>query len=146
MKRIKAPELEESLLILPFHKVSLLLNVLLELFQSSVHETELLVRILVFVLKVHHGQVSTSKDLLETVRQLRTISQKRIAEKLDQTGFNLAGLSFLRRRLEEEGKIASEAPLFHDASQKFKQKMKKAKKSRTEGEEAVQTAAILTIA
>ena len=63
-----------------------------------------------------------------------------------QTGFNLAGLSFLRRRLEEEGKIAAEAPLFHDASNKFKQKLKKAKKSRTEGEEAVKTAAIMTIA
>lgn len=146
MKRIKAPELEESLLILPFHKVTLLLNILLELFDTSVHETELLIRMLVFVMKVHHGQISTSLPLLQTVRKLRVVSQARIAEKLDQSGFNLAGLLFLRRRLEEEGKIASDAPLFHDATEKFKQKNKKHKKSKTEGEEAVKTAAILTIA
>ena len=66
--------------------MSLLLRILLELFNSSVHETELLVRVLVFVLKVHHGQVSTSKDLLDTVRQLRVVSQARIADKLDQVG------------------------------------------------------------
>jgi hypothetical protein len=57
----------------------------------------------------------------------------------------MAGLSFVQRRLEDEGRAGGVAPMFADATQRFKQKAKKAKKSKAEGEEAIKTAAVLTI-
>jgi hypothetical protein len=44
--------LEEALLLLPFHRVSLLLNILLELLKASPHDTELCIKTLMFLLKV----------------------------------------------------------------------------------------------
>lgn len=119
LRQVKSSEVEEALLVLPFHYVCSLLTLLDQLLQKG-WETELVMRILLFIVRVHHGPLSNTPSLLSILNRLQSVARKRVDEVRDRIGFNLAGLQYLQRELEEREAVQ----LFADASDRVKQKRK----------------------
>uniref|UniRef100_A0A663LRP4 WD repeat-containing protein 3 n=1 Tax=Athene cunicularia TaxID=194338 RepID=A0A663LRP4_ATHCN len=118
-------ELEESLLVLPFSYVPDLLR----LFNEYIHqgsEVELLCRALLFLLKIHFGQITSNHMLVTVIENLKktTISRVSEARVSDVLGFNMAGLQFLKREIEAKDEVT----FFADATDRFEEKKKKRKK------------------
>ncbi|XP_062586296.1 WD repeat-containing protein 3-like [Saccostrea cucullata] len=120
LRKIKSSELEESLLVLPFSYVVDLLKVL-ELFIDSGWEVELSCRCLFFLLRVHHGQITSNLVLLPVIDRLRQKTRDRVSELRDTIGFNKAGCEFIQRQIE----LSQDTIFFSDATGKFKEKKKK---------------------
>ena len=119
LRQVKSSEVEESLLVLPFHYVGSLLTLLDQLLEKG-WETELLMRILLFLVRLHHGPISNAPSLLPILNRLQGVARRRVDQVRDRIGFNLAGLQYLQRELEEREAVQ----LFADASDRVKQKRK----------------------
>ena len=63
LRQVKSSEVEEALLVLPFHYVGSLLSLLDQLLEKG-WETELVMRILLFLVRLHHGPLSNTPTLL----------------------------------------------------------------------------------
>ena len=113
-------ELEESLLVLPFSYVIDLLKVL-EVFIDSSWEVELSCRCLFFLLRVHHGQITSNLVLLPVIDRLRQKTQDRVSELRDRIGFNRAGSEFIQKQIES----SQETVFFSDATGRYKDRKKK---------------------
>lgn len=96
VRQVKPAELEDALLTLPLAQVISLLSYL-ALWAEKVWNTPLLTRILAFVLKVYHPQITTSRVLRPTLESIRHHLRKNLQRQKDTLGFNLAGLQFLQR-------------------------------------------------
>ncbi|XP_046860698.1 WD repeat-containing protein 3-like [Xenia sp. Carnegie-2017] len=92
-------ELEESLLVLPFDYVIDVLKLLLEWIKNG-WETELSCRCLFFLLRIHHNKIISIPELLPVIDSIRSHCRSRVREMKDTVGFNLAGLQFIQRQLE----------------------------------------------
>ncbi|CAG2197288.1 DIP2 [Mytilus edulis] len=123
LKKVRSSELEESLLVLPFSYVIDMLKVL-EVFIDSGWEIELSCRCLFFLLRVHHGQITSNQVLLPVIDRLRTKTVDQVNKLRDQIGFNIAGLQFMKGHIEE----SQEVQFFMDASGQYNKKKKKEKK------------------
>ena len=119
LRQVKSSEVEESLLVLPFHYVGSLLTLLDQLLEKG-WETELVMRILLFLVRLHHGPISNAPSLLPILNRLQGVARRRVDQVRDRIGFNLAGLQYLQRELEEREAVQ----LFADASDRVKQKRK----------------------
>ncbi|XP_072035883.1 WD repeat-containing protein 3-like [Amphiura filiformis] len=124
LKKVKSSELEESLLVLPFNYILDLLP-LLENYISSGLEVELCCRCLFFLLRIHHGQITSNQLLLPVIEKLRHSTIQKVTELRDTIGFNMAGLQHLQRELE----AGQEVQFFADATGRLKEKKKKRKKT-----------------
>ncbi|XP_061419102.1 LOW QUALITY PROTEIN: WD repeat-containing protein 3 [Lethenteron reissneri] len=122
IKKVKSSELEEALLVLPFSYVPELLALFL-LFLRQGRAVELICRALFFLLRIHHGQITSNGMLLEVISELRESSLLRVREMRDLVGFNMAALQLLHREIEAKQEVA----LFVDATQKMKDKKRKRK-------------------
>ncbi|CAF1066226.1 unnamed protein product [Adineta ricciae] len=134
LRKISASDLEAALLLLPFDYVQKLLTLLvyyLDRFQSP----ELCVKCAVFLIKIHHGVLTSSHQYLNIVEQLRTRCMETVETLRNNVGFNYAGLKLIRRQIEEQNDVI----LFADATQKLSSAEGK-KRKKNKG-----SAAILTI-
>uniref|UniRef100_A0A8C3JPJ7 WD repeat-containing protein 3 n=1 Tax=Calidris pygmaea TaxID=425635 RepID=A0A8C3JPJ7_9CHAR len=116
-------ELEESLLVLPFSYVPDLLR----LFNEYIHlgsEVELLCRALLFLLKIHFGQITSNHMLVTVIENLKKTTISRVSEARDVLGFNMAGLQYLKREIEAKDEVT----FFADATDRFEEKKRKRKK------------------
>jgi len=121
LKKIRSSELEESLLVLPFSNVMDLLQ-LINLWMQNTWEVELTSRCLFFLLRIHHGQITSNEVLLTTIESIKDNSRSCIQELKDQVGFNLAGLRYIQSELELKN-----VSFFGDAKEILKKKKKKQK-------------------
>ncbi|NXK38911.1 WDR3 protein, partial [Piprites chloris] len=122
-KKVKSSELEESLLVLPFSYVPDLLR----LFNEYIHlgsDVELLCRALLFLLKIHFGQITGNHMLVTVIEDLKKTTISRVSETRDVLGFNMAGLQFLKREIEAKDEVT----FFADATERFEEKKRKRKK------------------
>ncbi|KAM4681903.1 WD repeat-containing protein 3 isoform 2-T2 [Amazona ochrocephala] len=122
-KKVKSSELEESLLVLPFSYVPDLLR----LFNEYIHlgsEIELLCRALLFLLKIHFGQITGNHMLVTVIENLKKTTISRVSEARDVLGFNMAGLQYLKREIEAKDEVT----FFADATDRFEEKRRKRKK------------------
>ncbi|XP_005099510.1 WD repeat-containing protein 3 [Aplysia californica] len=117
LRRVKPSDLIGSLLSLPFSFVTKLLPILDELL-SGRRNTELVCKCLNFLLKIHHGEITSSRAHIAVVEKLKEHSVTAVQWQRDVTAFNLAGLSFLKKQLEESKSVT----LFADATSKRKKK------------------------
>ncbi|CAF4286178.1 unnamed protein product, partial [Rotaria sordida] len=104
LRKIPASDLEATLLLLPFDYVQKLLSLLiyyLDRFQSP----ELCVKCAVFLIKIHHGVLTSSHQYLNIVEQLRTHCMDAVEKLRNNVGFNLAGLKLIRRQIEEQNDV-----------------------------------------
>ena len=101
LRQIKAPELEQALLLLPLELVQRLLNYLSKLLDEGV-EVELCWRCIVFVLRIHHNQIVANRALVTTLEKLRSQSRERLTGYRDLLGYNMAALGHLKRQAEAD--------------------------------------------
>jgi len=135
LRQVKSSELEEALIVLPFHYVGTLLTLLDHLLDKG-WETELVMRIVLFLVRLHHGAISNAPALLPVLERLKVTARVRVDQARDRIGLNLAALQHLHRELEEREAIH----LFADASDQVKQK----RRQKTKKDKAKQRA-ILTL-
>ncbi|NXD21647.1 WDR3 protein, partial [Spelaeornis formosus] len=122
-KKVKSSELEESLLVLPFSYVPDLLRLFNEYIQQG-SNVELLCRALLFLLKIHFGQITSNHMLVTVIENLKKTTISRVSEVRDVLGFNMAGLQFLKREIEAKDEVT----FFADATERFEEKKRKRKK------------------
>jgi hypothetical protein len=72
-------DLEATLLLLPFDYVQKLLTLLIE-YLDRFQSPELCVKCVVFLMKIHHGILTSSHQYLNLVEQLRTSCMKTIEQ------------------------------------------------------------------
>jgi len=99
LRQIKAPELEQALLVLPLVLVQRLLTYLSRLLDEGM-EVELCWRCIVFVLRIHHTQIVTNRALITTLERLRSQLREKLIGYRDLLGYNMAALHHLQRQQE----------------------------------------------
>jgi len=100
LRQIKAPDMEQALLVLPFHYVTRLLRVLLELTERSL-DLEQCARICIFLLRCHYARISTTAELVPVLVSLKSRIGVRLTEYRGLIGSNVAGLKIMQREVQE---------------------------------------------
>ena len=95
IKKVRPSELEESLLVLPFHYICDIL-VLLNAWLLQNKSVELCCKCTFFLLRVHHNQIVAHKVLVKVIESLNKTTREVIKGVKDVIGFNLAALKFLQ--------------------------------------------------
>lgn len=95
MKKVRPSELEESLLVLPFHYICDILTILNECLLNK-KSVELCCKCTFFLLRVHHNQIVANKALIGVIESLHRSTREVVKEVKDVIGFNLAALKFLQ--------------------------------------------------
>ncbi|KAJ8983270.1 hypothetical protein NQ317_007170 [Molorchus minor] len=122
IKRIRSSDLEEALLILPFSSVCELLQALPALMARG-DNTELVSKICMFLLKLHHGPIVANHSLLMTLQKIQKLAAEKVRELRDLVGFNYYGMQFLQKEIES----AEGIQLFRDATRERSKGEKKRK-------------------
>ncbi|KAI8435791.1 hypothetical protein MSG28_004019 [Choristoneura fumiferana] len=110
LRRIRASDLEEALLLLPFSTACEIVRMLPSLLERG-SNTELLCRLAVFLLKVHHAPLTAHKALLKPLIQIQAKAGVRLAEIRDTVGYNVHAFQWMRR----EAEAADAEQLFREA-------------------------------
>ncbi|CAM9524371.1 unnamed protein product [Discosporangium mesarthrocarpum] len=101
LQMIKAPELEQALLVLPFTQVESLARYLARLLAEGL-EVELCARCAIFLLRVHQAQIVANRTMVGVLDLLRTHLRQQLEASRDTVGRNMAGLKLLSRSIESE--------------------------------------------
>lgn len=123
IQSIKSSDLEESLLVIPFSYISDLLTLFNKFVLQSL-EIELSCRCIFFLLRIHHGQITSSSSLIEIIHDLKKNVKKSVQKLRDRAGFNLAALNHIKR----EAELKEEVSIFADLTDAYKEKKKKKRK------------------
>ena len=102
LRDIRSHELESALVQLPFDFV---LAILSRIEKCMAHDdaqsdVELLTRTAVYLVRLHHGRLAASQEAMSLLRSLRVSSKRSLQQRCDCTGYNLAALRAVKRRLE----------------------------------------------
>uniref|UniRef100_A0A914L8L2 Small-subunit processome Utp12 domain-containing protein n=1 Tax=Meloidogyne incognita TaxID=6306 RepID=A0A914L8L2_MELIC len=103
LEKIQRSSLEKCLLSLPFSYVPELLTELCKCI-NQFYKTELMERIIFYLLRIHHNQIIHSIELLPIIDELKTVVPTIIKFSANQIGFNIAALKFLQMSLEDKQK------------------------------------------
>lgn len=122
--RIRASDMEEGLLLLPFTAVCEILKKMPHLLQSRRDQTELLCKVVLFIFKIHQKPIINNQTLLISVRDVHEQLETAITALRDTIGFNLHAMRMLQQQIEESEGVE----LFRDASKEKRQKEKNKKK------------------
>ncbi|KAF7991112.1 hypothetical protein HCN44_002674 [Aphidius gifuensis] len=123
LKRVRADEMEETLYLLPYTEACELLR-LLPKFLKKEYQVELLSRVALCLIQAHHGPIVANSDLYPIIEEIQSLAVKGITNLRNTIGFNLHGLAFTQRTVEETDSIT----LFRDATRSRKQKNQDRKK------------------
>jgi len=97
LKKIPSSDLEAALLLLPFDYVQKLLTLMINFFDKNL-SSELCLKCSIFLMKIHHGVLTSSSQFLPIVEQLRTKCLNTIENLRNTVGFNLAGLKIYEKK------------------------------------------------
>lgn len=89
-------------------------------------ETELICKVVLFLFRIHHKPIVSSKFLLPSIQNLIKHLEGSITELRDMIGSNVHSMSLLQRRIEDQDKVE----LFKDATRARKVKDRNKKKRR----------------
>ncbi|KAF4029940.1 Dip2/Utp12 Family [Phytophthora infestans] len=101
LRRIRPHDMEEALIVLPFDYVERLIRLLLQLISSHL-EVEFCCRVLLFLLKLHNSAICARVGLFNELELLWQRLRSQLVESKSRIGFNLAGLKYLKRTIDEE--------------------------------------------
>ncbi|CAI5738910.1 unnamed protein product [Hyaloperonospora brassicae] len=101
LRRIRPHDMEEALIVLPFDYVERVIRLLLQLISSHL-EVEFCCRILLFLLKLHNSAICARVGLFNELELLWQRLRSQLVENKSRIGFNLAGLKYLKRMVDEE--------------------------------------------
>ena len=102
IRMMKQPDLEQTLLLLPFHYVTRLIALLVQMCERGLYDMELCCRCAVFLLRVHFSQIVTTRSLVPEIQKLKSVMRFSMGSLRDMVGTNMAGLQHMKRALEQE--------------------------------------------
>uniref|UniRef100_A0A146MA61 WD repeat-containing protein 3 n=1 Tax=Lygus hesperus TaxID=30085 RepID=A0A146MA61_LYGHE len=117
---IKPSEVGESLLLLSFHHVTFILEMLPRLL-SCPNKCEIACKTLLTLLRIHHNPIVADTSRLNLMEKLQNSAMQALEQFTDLAGVNLHGLLFLQRQMEAREGIT----LFQDATINFREKQKR---------------------
>lgn len=123
IREIRASDLDQALLVLPFSQVFSLFRYLEEWVRRG-WQIELTCRVLFYLLKVHQNQIVSNRTFRPLLDSIKTHIRELIQRQKDMVGFNLAAMKFLKREWEE----TNSADFFDVAKIEEANKPKKVKK------------------
>ena len=121
LARIRASDLEEALLLLPFSNVCELLERLPAVLEQRSDEIELLAKVTMFLFKVHMKPISGAKHMKPLLQKLVKALKRDVNSLRDIMGFNLHSLALIQHDIEEREGVE----LFREAIQERKKREKK---------------------
>ncbi|XP_050068590.1 WD repeat-containing protein 3 [Anopheles maculipalpis] len=124
LSRIRASDLEESLLLLPFNAVCELLEKIPKLTIARKDHTELLCKVVLFLFRVHQKPIVSNQVLLPVIQQIVQTLQGAVGDLRDMVGTNLHAAQMLQRELEEHDGCV----LFRDATKQRIQRNRQRKR------------------
>lgn len=124
LQRIRASDLEEALVILPFTHVVQLLERVPDLANCRKDQTELICKVVLFLFQIHQKQIASNETLLPVIGTIVRNLRDLIVELRDMVGVNYHGLQMLQLAIEEREGVE----LFRDATRSKKQKDRKHKR------------------
>ncbi|PWZ03148.1 WD40 repeat-like protein [Testicularia cyperi] len=95
VEKILPAQLEDSLLVLPFDKVLSLMRYL-DFWASKSWNISLTARILFFLLRTYHNQITSNRIMRATLLDLKKHLRQSLAQQKSLVGFNLAALKHIR--------------------------------------------------
>ncbi|KAI8820199.1 WD40-repeat-containing domain protein [Fimicolochytrium jonesii] len=103
-QKIRASDLDEALLVLPFAKVVALLKNIVAWIDRAWNPT-LTSRILFHLLRTHHHQLVSTATLRPTLTTIRRTLRAQLVAHREKVGFNLAGLRYWQNQLREQAEV-----------------------------------------
>ncbi|SCV71583.1 BQ2448_3171 [Microbotryum intermedium] len=97
VRKIPAASLHDALLVLPFTRVTQLIEHL-DVWAHKEWQITLTSRVLFFLLRTHHSQIVATRALRETMMSLRAHLRAALNRQKDMIGYNLAALKYLQRQ------------------------------------------------
>jgi U3 small nucleolar RNA-associated protein 12 len=125
LMKIRPSDLEEALLLLPFVTVCKILQKLPRLIRSRKDHTELIVKVVLFLFRVHQRPIVSQQTMLVDLQTMIGELQATVVEMRDQIGQNVAGLQLLQREVEQGQGVE----LFRDAVKSKKKNEKRARRN-----------------
>lgn len=101
LRRIRPHEMEEALIVLPFEYVERLIRLLLALISSQL-AVEYCCQVLLHVLTLHHTAICNRAELFSELELLWQRLRAQLVAGKNRIGFNLAGLKYLKRQIDDE--------------------------------------------
>ncbi|EAA01008.3 AGAP001146-PA [Anopheles gambiae str. PEST] len=124
LSRIRASDLEESLLLLPFNAVCELLERVPKLTTERKDQTELICKVVLFLFRVHQKPIVNNQVLLPVIQKIVQTLQAAVGELRDMVGTNFHAAQMLQRELEENDGCV----LFRDATKQRIQRDRRRKR------------------
>ncbi|KAH9114418.1 hypothetical protein AeMF1_011499 [Aphanomyces euteiches] len=100
VREIRANEMEEALLVLPFEYVKKLLSYLLQLIAAEM-EVEICCNCVLYLLRLHHHQIVGTTGLLGELDSMWGSLRNQLVASKNRIGFNLAGMKFIQRQISQ---------------------------------------------
>lgn len=104
LRLIKQPDLEQALLVLPFHYVQRLIGVLIQLVVLGL-DTELPARSAVFLVKCHFNAIVSTHSLQPEIETLTSCLRGTIGQCRSIFGQNVAALKFIQNAKHENQQV-----------------------------------------
>ena len=102
IEKVRAADLEQAVLALPFSSALTLLDYLGGWLEAG-EKTELTCRLASLIVRLHYVQLGATHRARAVLLRLRPLLRKRAAELRDMMGFNLAGMNMWETHLKEGG-------------------------------------------
>ncbi|KDE09424.1 hypothetical protein MVLG_00327 [Microbotryum lychnidis-dioicae p1A1 Lamole] len=97
VRKIPAASLHDALLVLPFTRVTQLIEHL-DVWAHKEWQIILTSRVLFFLLRTHHSQIVATRALRQTMMSLRAHLRAALNRQKDAIGYNLAALKYIQRQ------------------------------------------------
>lgn len=116
LKNIRASDLEESLLLIPFTAVCEIIPKVYSLAEERQDQTEMICKIVILLFRVHQKPISNNAVLYADIKLMIEKLKAILVGYRDLVGENLHALHMVRKKVEAKDGI----DLFHDATKKKK--------------------------
>ena len=128
LRLVKQADLEQALLVLPFHYVVRLVSVLLSVIKTG-GDYELPTRCAVFLVRCHFSAIVSTQSLVPEMAELMSVLRGAVSEVREVVGGNIAALRYMQRMAKERERnfVDDTPPLTSSVGRKGKSKNKRLK-------------------
>ncbi|KAJ3314266.1 hypothetical protein HDV04_000632 [Boothiomyces sp. JEL0838] len=116
---IRPSHLNDALLTLPFHQVITLLECLAKLIEKQLDPMQTQ-KILIFLLKQHHNEITSTRSLKPVVERIQALSRKQLKNERDVIGYNVYSLGILLREKKQGKESYFGEPVVEERGEKRK--------------------------
>lgn len=114
LKAVRASDLEESLLLMPFTAVCEIIPRIYHLAETRRDQTEMICKVVLFLFRIHQKPITNNAVMYADIRKMIDKLRAVLVEYRDTVGRNMHALQIIRRQIEANEGV----DLFRDASKK----------------------------